>query len=181
MRLVIALQPPRLLVPPPESSFRILTTIQALCYRIVTASQFSKAVGWLVVGNIIVLSLKHKGQSAVFTTVEDAANNLFTTLFTIEAAVLIAGLGPQQYFARGWNCFDFTLVVGSVASAVANQSSVGLLLRVFRILRVFRLVKLSRSLKQLGRTLLYSLPSFFNIMLILCMSIHYNFVLTCFT
>ena len=48
------------------------------------------------------------------------------------------------------------------------RSSVGIMLRVFRILRTIRLIRVSSALKQLGRLLIFALPSFFNIMLILC-------------
>lgn len=193
MRLVISLKAPRLLVPPPEAPPTLwwLTRFQRQCYRFVTWAYFEQVVGWLVLLNIAVMCLKHKQQGDVFSNVEDGANIAFTVAFTIEAGVLIAGMGPRQYFERPWNCFDFVLVLGSIISVAVNQrcvvgaalmstqvyahtsvlprsSSVGIMLRMFRILRVFRLVRLSSALKQLGRLLIFSLPSFFNIMLILC-------------
>ena len=40
----------------------------------------------------------------------DLANNVFTGIFTIEAAMKIIGHG-RLYFKKYWNLFDFTIIV----------------------------------------------------------------------
>ena len=67
------------------------------------------------------------------------------------------------------NLYDFALVVGSVITAAVDFPTLGLLLRVFRVVRIFKLVRISTTLQQLGRTFVFSLPSFINIVFITLM------------
>ena len=68
-----------------------------------------------------------------------------------------------------WNVFDFFIAVGSTIATALDESTIGLLLRVFRVMRVYRLIRVSTTLQQLGRTFVFSLPSFVNIMAITLM------------
>ena len=59
-------------------------------------------------------------------------NLIFTTIFLFEAIVKIVGLGIIGYFSKGWNKFDFIVVLCSVV-----EYSISYFLNVtFEILRV---------------------------------------------
>jgi hypothetical protein len=116
------------------------------------------------------MALRHANESPRFETVGYVANVCFTALFGLEAVLKLTGLGLRQYFRSLWNWFDFFIVAGSIAATASNESSIGLLLRVFRVLRVFRLIRISRTLQQLGATFIFCIPSFVNIMVITFMA-----------
>merc|ERR1719498_27008 len=77
------------------------------------------------------------------------------------------GLGFQQYFAVGWNRFDFVLVVFSYAGRVGGLGQFATLLRIVRVARIFRLVKTNEKVLTLFKTLIYSMPSLVNVGIIL--------------
>ena len=47
-------------------------------------------------------------------------DHVFILFFVVEAAVKMIKWGPKGYFASGWNRFDFTIVVFSIASVLVN-------------------------------------------------------------
>ena len=85
-------------------------------------------------------------------------NYVFTGIFTVEAIIRIAGLGPNKYFTEKWNIFDFVIITGSYASLIIEQTtsiSLGVqttILRAFRISRMLRLVKRAKSLNIIFET-----------------------------
>jgi membrane-associated HD superfamily phosphohydrolase len=78
--------------------------------------------------------------------------------------------GQTAYFRSFANRFDFILVVGSVVSSIVTSGVIGLMLRTFRIIRIFRLVRMSKGMQSLLRTLVYSLPSFINVMMVIVLN-----------
>ena len=120
MRLVISLKTPILLHPPPNAPLPVLTTLRHACFRIATWKYFDQVVGYAILFNILAMCVKHANQGPAFERFEFVANAVFTTLFSLEATVLIVGLGPSQYFQRGWNCFDFILALGCIVTTIAE-------------------------------------------------------------
>ncbi len=144
----------------------LFSSLQRACFRFVTWRWFDHCIAAVISANIAVMCIRHANEEAAIVAVEDTAGIVFTAIFGLEALVKLMGLGLRQYFRSPWNWFDFSIVAGSIAATAADFSSVGLLLRVFRVLRVFRLIRVSATLQQLGATFIFSLPSFVNIMAI---------------
>jgi len=76
------------------------------------------------------------------------------------------------YWKDNWNKFDFVVVVVSVVMYLPPFTSGGdnvsaSAFRVFRIARILRLIKKARQLNLLFHTLLYSIPSLWNVGLLL--------------
>jgi hypothetical protein len=78
----------------------------------------------------------------------ESINYFFTAVFTLEAIVKIIGLGPKGYFTKGWNVFDFIIVIISYVTLIIGLTVSGTfgpkqatVARAFRIGRIFRLIK----------------------------------------
>jgi len=90
--------------------------------------------------------------------------------------VKLLGLGSAQYFASGWNIFDFSLVtswlaVEGVKLALGGglNASLLLLLRLIRIARLLRIVQFSPGIQRMIGILALSAPALFNVGLLLCL------------
>ncbi len=92
--------------------------------------------------------------------------NLVVTVFIVEAALRLAALypKPQRYFRDGWNCFDFAIIMLSLMPIGGQFSTVA---RLVRLLRITRLITKSTELRAIVSTLVRSIPSIFNILILL--------------
>ncbi|MCB0652580.1 MAG: ion transporter [Saprospiraceae bacterium] len=73
-------------------------------------------------------------------------DHFFILFFTMEALVKIREYGRKNYFANGWNIFDFILVVGSLPSLLMlffplPDTSIVMILRIFRLVRIMRFIR----------------------------------------
>lgn len=93
-------------------------------------------------------------------------HNVVIAFFIIEASLkLIAQYPrPQRYFRDAWNCFDFAIIVLSLIPFTGGFSTVA---RLVRLLRITRLITKSTELRTLVSTLVRSIPSIFNILILL--------------
>lgn len=88
-------------------------------------------------------------------------DNFFVLVFLLEAIVKIYYLNPKQYFADGWNRFDFIIVIASLPSLLIHLihllpvPTVPLLtvLRMFRLVRFIRFIRFIRFVPHLGKIL----------------------------
>lgn len=89
-------------------------------------------------------------------------------IFVIEIGMRIAALypKPEKFFQDGWNNLDFVIIILSLLPITGSFSAIG---RVVRLLRVTRLVTKSTELRVLVSTLVRSIPSIFNILVLLGM------------
>jgi voltage-gated sodium channel len=95
-------------------------------------------------------------------------NVIVVGVFVVEAAIKIAAQYPKplNYFRDGWNNFDFGIIVLSVLPITGEFYTIA---RLVRLLRITRLVTKSKELRVLVSTLLHSIPSIFNILILLGM------------
>lgn len=95
-----------------------------------------------------------------------AIHAVVVSVFIVEAGMRMAALypTPQAYFKSGWNNFDFAIIILSVMPVAGQFSTVA---RLVRLLRVTRLVTKSRELRAIVSTLARSIPSIFNILILL--------------
>lgn len=79
-----------------------------------------------------------------------------TVFFLIELVIrYIASKGIKDFFSKGWNIFDFIIVVGSLYPAAGSTIFIARLLRIFRVLR---LVSMIPELRLLVNSLLKAIP-----------------------
>jgi hypothetical protein len=133
------------------------------CFALVELKGFEMGIMGAIVLNAACLSMRYRQQSFAYLAAVEAANEVFTAVFVLEALLKLAGLGPVQYWARRWNRFDLTIVGLGLLGSAANLGQLATLLRIFRVARVFRLIRTSKVLMSLFKTLVYSLPSLFNV------------------
>lgn len=75
------------------------------------------------------------------------ADAVFTVLFLLEAILKIRALGWKEYWADGWNRFDFLITVAALPSLVnlfiegTIPTNILLAFRVLRVFKAFRLFK----------------------------------------
>jgi len=96
----------------------------------------------------------------------DLLHEIILWIFIAEAAIKIiaAWPKPQDYFKDAWNVFDFTLIVLSLLPFAGQFAMIGRLLRLFRVLR---LVAALPELRLIVETLLRSIPSMFNVIILM--------------
>lgn len=86
------------------------------------------------------------------------SDNFITVFFLVEILIRLSS-EPKilNFFKKGWNVFDFVIVVASLLPLEGNDSV--LLARLLRIFRVLRLVSLIPELRILISALLKALPT----------------------
>ncbi|MDQ3836622.1 MAG: ion transporter [Thermoproteota archaeon] len=138
----------------------------------------SKIFDWIITGVILlqafVLVLEATPELHSFgTNWESLEGNIFITThslvviaFIIEAALRLIALypKPQNYFKDGWNCFDFAIIILSLIPIAGQFSTIA---RLVRLLRITRLITKSTELRAIVSTLVRSIPSIFNILILL--------------
>jgi voltage-gated sodium channel len=136
----------------------------------------SKMFDWIITGVIILqaLALAIEATPAIYSLGKDyelhevgtfsSIQSLVIAVFIVEAALRMIALypRPQRYFRDQWNCFDFTIIILSLTTA--GQFST--IARLVRLLRITRLVTKSTELRAIVSTLVRSIPSIFNILIL---------------
>ena len=113
--------------------------------KIVQSKYFSGFILSVVLLNSLVLGLLTSPDiTAKCGDVLTAIDRVCLFIFVLEAVVKI-WVWKLGYFKRGWNIFDFTIVVVSLLSDFTALSS----MRTLRILRVFRTLKFISGVKNL--------------------------------
>ena len=138
----------------------------------------SKTFDWIITGVIllqaIVLALEATPQMHSFgregelleARIFSLTQALVVTVFIIEASLRLTARYPKplSYFRDGWNCFDFAIIILSLMPFTGGFSTVA---RLVRLLRITRLITKSTELRAIVSTLVRSIPSIFNILILL--------------
>jgi len=128
---------------------------------------FDRVIIGLILLNGVVLGLETVPDwVARFGGVFLGINNFIVAVFVLEALLKITAVAPRWrlYFGNGWNLFDFTIVVLSLIPA---SGEFAMLARLARLLRVLRLISVIPELRLIVSTLIRSIPSMANIMLLM--------------
>ncbi|XP_051826215.1 sodium channel protein type 11 subunit alpha [Antechinus flavipes] len=158
---------------------RPLNKCQAFVFDVVTNQAFDIFIITLICLNMVTMMAETdspEGPNPQKAHLLETLNFFFVVIFTVECLLKIFAL-RQFYFANGWNLFDCVVVVLSVISLLISQLErhktipfPPVLFRVIRLARIGRILRLVRAAKGI-RTLLFalmmSLPSLFNIGLLL--------------
>ncbi|MBZ3883326.1 Sodium channel protein type 11 subunit alpha [Sciurus carolinensis] len=155
---------------------RPLNKCQGLVFDLVTSQVFDIFIMSLIILNMVSMMAESHEQSKEATFILENLNIAFVVIFTIECLIKIFAL-RQYYFTNGWNLFDCVVVVLSIistmVSALENQKHIPFpptlfrIVRLARIGRILRLVRAARGIRTLLFALMMSLPSLFNIGLLL--------------
>ncbi|NP_001305357.3 sodium voltage-gated channel alpha subunit 11 [Gallus gallus] len=150
---------------------RPLNAFQGFFFDIVSHKAFDISVVTLICLNMVVMMAE--SDNGEVRDVLKKINYFFVTVFTGECIIKIIAL-RHYFFTTGWNIFDLVVVVLSLVSiALAEVFSKFFsptllrIIRLARIGRILRLVKRAKGIRTLLFALLMSLPSLFNIGLLL--------------
>jgi voltage-gated sodium channel len=136
----------------------------------------SKTFDWIITGVIILQAIAlaieatpiMNSAGEYYQLLEAGTFSLIQSLviavFIVEAILRMIALypRPQNYFRDPWNCFDFAIIVLSLTT-VGQFSTIA---RLIRLLRITRLVTKSAELRAIVSTLVRSIPSIFNILIL---------------
>ena len=148
--------------------------VVGLSKRIVSSNTFD----WIITGVILLqaIALAIEATPAILSIGKDVElleagtfsiiQSLVIAVFIVEAALRLIAVypRPQRYFKDPWNCFDFAIIILSVIPISGQFSTIA---RLVRLLRITRLVTKSNELRAIVSTLVRSIPSIFNILILL--------------
>ena len=92
-------------------------------------------------------------------------NWIFMFIFSAEAAIKLIAM-KCDYFANGWNMFDFAVVIGSVVAILLQITKINedlaakaTIVRILRVLIVLRFMKRAKKLQMIFDTLVIAAPA----------------------
>ena len=136
----------------------------------VQSSTFKNWILVLVSLNILMLMSQSEGMTSEWKSWSDLFSVAFVCIYLGEIALRVTAFG-REFFKRGWNIFDFTIVGFSTLEIVLwagwvpapLHAGARALARMFRPLRAIRLLQSTPGLRQLLRTFFFSLPAIVNV------------------
>jgi len=133
--------------------------MQGASRRIVDSPLFQRFIIVLIVVNGVIIGAETSVSIAErYGDALHAANQAILAVFVLEVVLKLAAVWPRprEYFADGWNTFDFVVVSLSLIPASGQFATVA---RLLRLLRVLRLVSTVPELRLIVSTLVRSIPS----------------------
>ena len=146
--------------PPSPSDGRLV----AWAGRTAGAAWFRHGVTAAIAVNAVVIGLDTSVTLAArFGGAFELASQTFLAIFVVEALIKMAAVWPRlrDYFADGWNLFDFTVIAVSLLPSTGELATLARLARLFRVLR---LVSALPELRLIVATLIRSVPGMFNVL-----------------
>ena len=138
-----------------------------LCRRIASSRRFQNGALAVIVANAVLIGVETS------PALWDRYGGLFNVLnaavqviFVVEIAVRLLAFGPRvhRFFLDGWNVFDFTIVALALLPAAGPFATVA---RLARLLRALRVVSALPELRLIVATMLRSIPSLANVVVLL--------------
>jgi len=120
----------------------------------VTSPPFERFIIGVILFNAVTLGLETvPAAMARFGPLLLTLDSLALAVFVVEITLKLVAMG-FRFFRRGWNIFDLTIVLISLAPASEGFA----VLRAFRILRVLRLMTLLPSMRNVVEAMLRAIP-----------------------
>ncbi|XP_061540658.1 voltage-dependent R-type calcium channel subunit alpha-1E [Phycodurus eques] len=140
--------------------------------RVVKTHTFYWTVLGLVALNTLCVAIVHHNQPLWLSNFLYYAEFLFLALFLTEMFLKMYSLGPRLYFHSSFNCFDCSVIVGSIFEVLWGVfrpgTSFGIsVLRALRLLRIFKITKYWASLRNLVVSLMNSMKSIISLIFLL--------------
>uniref|UniRef100_A0A7N6BAN7 Voltage-dependent L-type calcium channel subunit alpha n=1 Tax=Anabas testudineus TaxID=64144 RepID=A0A7N6BAN7_ANATE len=142
------------------------------CRTAVKSVTFYWLVLLLVFLNTSLSASEHYNQPDWLTQVQDIANKVLLSLFTVEMLLKMYSLGLAHYFVAFFNRFDCFVVCGGIMETILVELDImpplGIsVLRCVRLLRIFKLLTRFHTLSNLVASLLNSMKSIASLLLLL--------------
>ncbi|MBN3278505.1 CAC1D protein, partial [Polyodon spathula] len=142
------------------------------CRVAVKSVTFYWLVLLLVFLNTLTIASEHYNQPDWLGQIQDIANKLLLSLFTVEMLLKMYSLGLQGYCVAFFNRFDCFIVCGGIVETFLVELEVmpplGIsVLRCVRMLRIFKITRHWASLSNLVASLLNSMKSIASLLLLL--------------
>jgi len=138
-----------------------------LCRRTAASPRFQGAILAVIVANAALIGLETspalwERHGRLF----DVLNAVVQAIFVAEIAIRVLAHAPRlhRFFLDGWNVFDFAIVSLSLMPAVGPLAAVA---RLARMLRALRIVSALPELRLIVATMLRSIPSLANVIVLL--------------
>lgn len=141
--------------------------MKEFCARTVNTKWFEYSIIGLILLNAAVLGLETSASiNQKYSSLFSFINQFVLAIFVLEAAMKITAVYPKigKYFRDGWNVFDFTIVVLSFIPATGQFAIIA---RLARLARILRLISALPELKLIVSTLIKSIPSMGNVILLM--------------
>ena len=138
-----------------------------LCRRIASNRHFQTAILAVIVANAVLIGLETSPALwERYGGLFDALNLAVQVVFVGEIAVRLLAHAPRvhRFFLDGWNVFDFTIVALSLLPVAGPFATVA---RLARLLRALRVVSALPELRLIVATMLRSIPSLANVIVLL--------------
>uniref|UniRef100_W5KJE1 Voltage-dependent L-type calcium channel subunit alpha n=1 Tax=Astyanax mexicanus TaxID=7994 RepID=W5KJE1_ASTMX len=146
--------------------------VRRTCRKAVKSVTFYWVVLILVFLNTALSASEHYNQPEWLTDVQEIANKVLLSLFTVEMLLKMYSLGLQVYFVAFFNRFDCFVVCGGILETVLVEMEImpplGIsVLRCVRLLRIFKVTRHWTALSNLVASLLNSMKSIASLLLLL--------------
>ncbi|XP_043851194.1 sodium channel protein type 9 subunit alpha-like [Dromiciops gliroides] len=159
---------PQKLIPRPGNKF------QGYVFDLVTTDAFEITIMILISLNMVTMMVETDTQSAYKRSILYQINLVFIGLFEGECVLKLIGL-RQYYFTIGWNVFDFVVVHLSILAVLQPNLTAEYLLtygqvqaiRLIRCGEILNFIKRTKEKDTLIYAMMMSLPTVFNIVLLL--------------
>ncbi|XP_034027338.1 LOW QUALITY PROTEIN: voltage-dependent L-type calcium channel subunit alpha-1D-like [Thalassophryne amazonica] len=155
---------------------RTLRRWNRVCRRSCRTAVKSVIFYWLVLLlvflNTSLSASEHYNQPDWLTKVQDIANKVLLSLFTVEMLLKMYSLGLAHYFVAFFNRFDCFVVCGGIIETILVELGImpplGIsVLRCVRLLRIFKVTRHWTALSNLVASLLNSMKSIASLLLLL--------------
>ncbi len=133
----------------------------------IDSAAFNNVITGVILLSAVLIGLDtDAGLHARYGSAFELANQLILVTFIVEALLKMIARWPrpQDYFRDGWNVFDFTIIVLALIPASGQMAMIA---RLARLLRVLRLVSALPELRLIVATLVRSIPSMANVILLM--------------
>ncbi|MDX9975822.1 MAG: ion transporter [FCB group bacterium] len=140
--------------------------------RIAENPVFQNVILGIIVANAILIGIETDPElMARHHTLFSALNLAVQIVFVIEIAIRMLAFAPRmwRFFLDGWNVFDFAIVALSLLPMAGPLANVG---RLARLLRALRVVSAIPELRLMVVTLLRSIPSLANVLVLLGLTVY---------
>uniref|UniRef100_A0AAV2LXQ9 Voltage-dependent L-type calcium channel subunit alpha n=1 Tax=Knipowitschia caucasica TaxID=637954 RepID=A0AAV2LXQ9_KNICA len=142
------------------------------CRTAVKSTTFYWLVLLLVFLNTSLSASEHYDQPEWLTQLQDIANKVLLSLFTVEMLLKMYSLGLAHYFVAFFNRFDCFVVCGGIMETILVELEImpplGIsVLRCVRLLRIFKVTRHWTALSNLVASLLNSMKSIASLLLLL--------------
>ena len=118
---------------------------------------FESFVIFVIIFSALVIGAKTYPVSSTAYKVLHVMDTAITLIFLVEIIIrMIAEHSLKRFFSKGWNVFDFIIVVASIIPV--ENSDAALLGRLLRIFRVLRLISIIPELRVLLGAFLSAIP-----------------------